>query len=166
MAMASLHNRADALDSVQDAMIQLVSRYANRDSAQWRPLFFRILQNKIVDLHRKRKVQSRFTGWLDFFSSTGNKDLRQDPIENAPAPDNVSPHQQHERHRELEMVQRSLAALPARQRQAFMLRCWDGMSTSETAHTMRCSEGSVKTHYSRAMHSLRAALGGDSNDQF
>jgi RNA polymerase sigma-70 factor (ECF subfamily) len=160
IALTSLGHREDALDIVQESMTQLVARYSHKDSEEWRPLFYRILQSRINDLHRRRKVQNRVKGWLTkFWSNEDGAESDEDPLQNVPGPDSISPHQQHEMGRQLDVLQRSLTALPGRQKQAFILRCWEGISTAETAAAMTCSEGSVKTHYSRAIHSLRATLG-------
>lgn len=156
MAQVALRNADDALDVVQDAMLKLARSYASRPSEEWRPLFFRILQNGIRDLQRRQTVRGRFMSWMP-----GPKE---DPDEEAQNPlDNVAdtaPGQsdlliQGEAMRQLE---KSLRALPARQREAFMLRNFEGMDVAETAAAMGCSEGSVKTHYSRAVHSLREQL--------
>lgn len=160
MAYASFGHREDALDVVQESMTQLVARYSNKAADEWRPLFYRILQNRINDLHRRHKIQNKFKGWLTRFRDKDSGiDSEPDPIENVPGPDSGSPHQQHERSKQIGVLQNALVALPERQKQAFMLRCWEGFSTAETASVMKCSEGSVKTHYSRAIHSLRATLG-------
>ena len=160
IAVSSLGNREDALDVVQESMTQLVARYSSKNPEEWRPLFYRILQSRINDLHRRHKVQNRVKGWINRFrdKDDGNE-IEEDPLQNVPGPDSYSPHQQHETGRQLAVLQTALKALPDRQKQAFILRCWEGMSTAETAVAMRCSEGSVKTHYSRATHSLRATLG-------
>ena len=160
IALTSLGHREDALDIVQESMTQLVARYSHKDSEEWRPLFYRILQSRINDLHRRRKVQNRVKGWLTKFrSNEDGAESDEDPLQNVPGPDSISPHHQHEMGRQLDVLQRSLTALPGRQKQAFILRCWEGLSTAETAAAMTCSDGSVKTHYSRAIHSLRATLG-------
>jgi RNA polymerase sigma-70 factor (ECF subfamily) len=160
IARSSLGNREDALDVVQEAMTQLVARYSNKNPDEWRPLFYRILQSKINDLHRRHKVQNKVKGWLNRFRDKDDgAEVEEDPFQNVPGPGHCSPHSQHETGRQIEILQSALAALPARQQQAFVLRCWEGFSTTETATTMKCSEGSVKTHYSRAIHSLRATLG-------
>jgi RNA polymerase sigma-70 factor (ECF subfamily) len=156
MAQVALRNADDALDVVQDAMLKLARSYASRPSEEWRPLFFRILQNGIRDLQRRQTVRRRFMSWMP--------GPREDPDEEAQHPlDNVAdgaPGQsdllmQGEAMRQLEM---SLRELPARQREAFMLRNFEGMDVAETAAAMGCSEGSVKTHYSRAVHTLREQL--------
>lgn len=160
MAMTALRDREDALDVVQEAMTQLVVSYADRPDDQWRPLFYRILKNKITDVQRRRTLQGKFRGWLSRFrSKEDGSELDEDPMESVPAPEHSAPHHRHEQQRQVKVLQDAVAALPARQQQAFMLRCWEGLDTAETALAMKCSEGSVKTHYSRAIHSLRDTLG-------
>lgn len=164
MAMVSVRNRDDALDIVQEAMTQLATRYGRKSPDQWRPIFYRILQNKTLDLHRKRKLQQRFMGWLGGNKNNQAEDSEANLIEQSPAAESSAPHSEHEQSRSLEAIQDALSLLPARQQQAFMLRCWEGMSTNETSKAMNCSEGSVKTHYSRALKSLRSQLGGEQNE--
>ena len=157
MAQVALRDADDALDVVQDAMLKLTRSYASRPSTEWRPLFYRILENSIRDLQRRRTVRKRIMTWLP-----GPKDdpdvEAQDPLENvadsAPAiPERLMQAQA------MQLLEESLRALPARQREAFMLRNFEGMDVAETASAMACSEGSVKTHYSRAVHALRDKLG-------
>ena len=157
MAQVALRDPDDALDVVQDAMIKLTRSYASRPSAEWRPLFYRILENGIRDLQRRRTVRKRVMTWLPGPKEDPDHEA-QDPLENvadaAPAiPDRLMQAQA------MQQLEQSLRALPGRQREAFMLRNFEGMDVAETAKTMGCSEGSVKTHYSRAVHALRAQLG-------
>jgi RNA polymerase sigma-70 factor (ECF subfamily) len=157
MAQVALRDPDDALDVVQDAMIKLTRSYASRPSAEWRPLFYRILENGIRDLQRRRTVRRRVMTWLPGPKEDPDHEA-QDPLENvadaAPAiPERLMQAQA------MQQLEQSLRALPARQREAFMLRNFEGMDVAETANTMGCSEGSVKTHYSRAVHALRAQLG-------
>lgn len=152
MARTALGNEADALDAVQDAMMSLVQRYSRRPAGEWRPLFYRILHNRITDQRRKRSLGSRLFGWLERHEDD------EDPIDNAPDPAVTDPARLLASERSGEALLQALERLPERQRQAFMLRCWEGLSTLESASAMGCSEGSVKTHYSRAMQSLRIQL--------
>ena len=159
MALVSVGNSDDALDVVQEAMMQLASRYAKKPCDEWKPLFYRILHNKINDLHRRNKVRNRFRGWLKGYQDQNdNGENHEDPFQVAPDPTGISPESQHENRQQIEILESALRRLPGRQQQAFMLRCWEGLSTTETAHTMQCSEGSVKTHYPRALHTLRNIL--------
>src|SRR6202035_1088032 len=157
MAQVALRDADDALDLVQDAMITLTRSYASRPSAEWRPLFYRILENGIRDLQRRRTVRKRVMAWLPGPKEDPDNEA-QDPLENvadaAPAiPERLMQAQA------MQKLEESLRALPKRQREAFMLRKFEGMDVAETASAMACSEGSVMTHYSRAVHALREQLG-------
>jgi RNA polymerase sigma-70 factor (ECF subfamily) len=157
MAQAALRDPDDALDVVQDAMLKLARNYAARPSAEWRPLFYRILENGIRDLQRRRTVRKKFMVWLPG-SNEDPDNQAQDPLDNVAdaGPDAPELMMQGQAMEQLEV---SLRGLPARQREAFMLRNFEGMDVAETAAAMGCSEGSVKTHYSRAVHALREQLG-------
>jgi RNA polymerase sigma-70 factor (ECF subfamily) len=157
MAQIALRDPDDALDVVQDAMLKLARNYGARPSAEWRPLFFRILQNGVRDLQRRRTVRKRFMTWLPGAKEDPDNEA-QDPLDNvadmAPsAPERLMQDQA------MQKLEASLRELPARQREAFMLRNFEGFDVAETARAMGCSEGSVKTHYSRAVHTLREQLG-------
>lgn len=157
IAQLALHDEEDALDAVQDAMLQLVRAYADRPAQEWKPLFYRILENRVRDLQRRRTVRGRVMSWMPW-RRDGDEDEEQDPIAIAPSTDPTPP-------RRLEIdeaigaLERALTALPARQRQAFLLRNLEGLDVAETAAAMGCSAGSVKTHYFRALQALRAELG-------
>ena len=156
IAQAALRHEDDALDAVQDAMLQLARAYAHRPAEEWKPLFYRILENRIRDMQRRRTVRGRVLAWLP---ARGEDDEEEpDPISQAPSPEPQPP-----RRLELEeavgALEKAVAALPARQRQAFLLRSLEGMDVAQTAAAMGCSEGSVKTHYFRALQALRARLG-------
>ncbi|MEP6547669.1 MAG: RNA polymerase sigma factor [Gammaproteobacteria bacterium] len=156
MAQIALRDPDDALDVVQDAMLKLARNYASRPSAEWRPLFYRILENGIRDLQRRRSVRKRFMAWLPGAKEDPDSEA-QDPLENvadaAPAIPEVLMQGQ-----AMQQLEIGLRALPARQREAFMLRNFEGLDVAETASAMGCSQGSVKTHYSRAVHTLREHL--------
>lgn len=154
IALVNIRDRDEALDIVQDAMIRLVRRYADRPSAEWPPLFYRILQNRIRDIQRRRTVRSRV---LSFFGGTASED-EHDPIVEAPAPRTDDPLAQVQAGDAMQALERALATLPARQREAFTLRNFEGLDVAQTAVAMGCTEGSVKTHYSRAVHRLRELL--------
>lgn len=153
MARIALGNEADALDAVQDTMLRLVQGYANRPPEEWRPLFYRILRNRITDFRRRRKIESLFGVWR---SPVAEDD--EDPIAELPDPAGGDPERLVAGERRGQALMQALAELPERQQQAFMLRCWEGLSTTDTAQAMGCSEGSVKTHYFRALHALRGKL--------
>jgi len=153
IAAMGIGDRDEALDVVQDAMINLARRYARRPPAEWRPLFYRILSNRIRDWHRRRRVRDSI---LRFFGGQVGEDP--DPVALARDPSANNPEQVAERAEAMEALERALAELPARQREAFVLRNFEGLDVAETALAMRCSDGSVKTHFSRATHRLREIL--------
>jgi len=157
IALLATRNRDDALDLVQDAMLNLVQHYTQQDAAEWPMLFHRILHNRIMDWQRRQKVRKALFGWLPRSSDPEDE---QDPIADVAAPGEDAPAHWLEASRRVEVLDASLGALPARQRQAFLLRVWEGFDVAETAQIMGCSDGSVKTHYSRACAALRQALEG------
>ena len=154
IALVNIRDRGEALDIVQDAMIRLVRRYADRPSAEWRPLFYRILQNRIRDVQRRRIVRSRV---LSFFGGTASEE-EFDPVAEAPAPMSEDPLERAKAGDAMQALEQALLTLPPRQREAFTLRNFEGLDVAQTAVAMSCTEGSVKTHYSRAIHRLREAL--------
>jgi RNA polymerase sigma-70 factor, ECF subfamily len=156
IAQAALRHEDDALDAVQDAMLQLARAYAGRPAQEWKPLFYRILENRIRDMQRRRTVRGRVIAWLPFRGEDEEDEV--DPITQAPSPE-PQPVKRLELDEAMGALEQALAALPRRQQQAFMLRTLEGMDVAETAAAMGCSEGSVKTHYFRAVQSLRAHLG-------
>lgn len=152
MARSMTSDTEDALDIVQDAMFRFVRRYSSRPPQEWRPLFFRIVVNRARDLMRRRSVRNRFMIW--------RRDERlPDPVEQAPAAGGDAPDRGVMDSEAMEALAASVRELPARQQQAFMLRCLEGLDVKETARAMGCSDGSVKTHYSRALAALRGRLG-------
>jgi len=151
-----------ALDIVQDAMLKLSEKYAGRPAEEFPMLFQRILQNTIRDYYRRQKVRSL---WTTLFSSLSpNHDGEDnDPLETLEANDdnsnkNNTPADNLERAQLLALIEEALKKLPTRQREAFLLRYWEELDVAETALTMGCSEGSVKTHCSRATHALAVIL--------
>ncbi|HZD53716.1 MAG TPA: RNA polymerase sigma factor [Woeseiaceae bacterium] len=156
IAEISVGDRDEALDIVQDAMIRLARKYAHRAGSEWPPLFYRILQNGVRDWHRRRAVRSRVIGWL---GRAVFDDAAGDPIAVAADPAGRTPDEQLQNREAMQSLERALARLPLRQREAFMLRTFEGLDVADTALAMGCSEGSVKTHYSRAVHALRESLG-------
>jgi RNA polymerase sigma-70 factor (ECF subfamily) len=154
MAEISIRDRDEALDLVQNAMIKLVRKYSGRASEEWAPLFYRILQNGVRDWHRRQAVRKRVMVW---FGGTGDDEF--DVIAAAPDLAGRAPDEQLESREAMRGLEKALTALPRRQKEAFMLRTFEGLDVAGTATAMGCSEGSVKTHYSRAVHSLRETLG-------
>jgi len=156
IAEIAVRDRDEALDLVQDAMIKLARNYAERPGDEWAPLFYRILQNGVRDWHRRQKVRNRVMVWFGRGTST---DDDYDVAANAPDPAGRSPDQQLQTSEAMQHLEVSVHELPDRQREAFMLRTFEGLDVAGTAVAMGCSEGSVKTHYSRAVHALRNKLG-------
>jgi RNA polymerase sigma-70 factor (ECF subfamily) len=150
-----------ALDIVQDAMLKLAEKYGGKPAGELPMLFQRILQNTIRDFFRRQRVRSL---WTTLFSSFGPKgdDEDYDPLETlahqGSANRILEPTEELLRSQTLAAIEEAIAQLPARQRQAFILRYWEDMDVAETARAMGCSEGSVKTHCSRATHALAVLL--------
>ena len=150
-----------ALDIVQDAMLKLAEKYSSRPLAELPLLFQRILQNTIRDFYRRQKVRSMWTMPISsLFGGDGDADY--DPLETLEVENDSnfgeSPPKSLERSQVLGYIEKALEKLPARQRQAFLLRYWEEMDVAEAAKVMGCSEGSVKTHCSRATHALAVML--------
>ncbi|MEK7711947.1 MAG: RNA polymerase sigma factor [Pseudomonadota bacterium] len=153
MAQFATGNRDEALDIVQDAMLALARHYGGRTPDEWGPLFHRILQSRIRDWYRRRRTQHRWLAWLGT-----HDDDDEDPLAALPDPGARRPEEQLGNTRAGTALEAALGALPLRQQQAFLLRTWEGLDVAATAAAMGCSEGSVKTHYSRAVHTLREQL--------
>ncbi len=151
-----------ALDIVQDAMLRLAEKYGDRPAAELPLLFHRIMQNAIRDWYRRQKVRSLWTTLLSSLGGSGNEDDEHDPLETLAASgdskDEEAPAALLERSQLIEIIEQELSKLPARQREAFLMRYWEELDVAATAKAMGCSEGSVKTHCSRAAHALAAAL--------
>jgi RNA polymerase sigma-70 factor (ECF subfamily) len=157
IAQSALRHEHDALDAVQDAMLQLARAYADRPAEEWRPLFYRILENRIRDMQRRRTVRARIMAWLPGqHEEEGDEPF--DPISQAPS-EEVTPVRRLELDEAMTELEKALHDLPNRQRQAFLLRNLEGLDVAEVAAAMGCSEGSVKTHHFRALKALRARLG-------
>lgn len=158
--MFAIRNEETALDIVQDAMMRLAEKYGDRPVTEWPMLFQRILQNAIRDSYRRSKVRSLWTTLLSSLASHDDED--NDPLETIAAEHESdgleSPHRQLERSQLLGVIEKEIEKLPPRQREAFLMRYWEEMDIAETAAAMGCSEGSVKTHCSRATHTLAVAL--------
>ncbi len=161
-AAYAVRNDEAALDIVQDAMIRLAEKYADRPAAELPLVFQRILSNATMDWFRREKVRGAVMQNLSDFEGAGEDggdfDLLEtlhtleDTLGTESAADAVS------RSQVLKLIDEQVAELPARQREAFLLRYWEEFDVSETAAVMGCSEGSVKTHCSRAVHALAKAL--------
>jgi RNA polymerase sigma-70 factor (ECF subfamily) len=161
-AMYAVRDDDAALDIVQDAMLKLTEKYAEKPLAELPLLFQRILQNTIHDHFRRRKVRSTWTTLLSALGQRDEKDEDFDPLETLPAKSGsntpAGPAEQLEQVQVMTAIEEALSRLPARQREAFLLRYWEEMDVAETAAAMGCSEGSVKTHCSRAVHALAETL--------
>jgi RNA polymerase sigma-70 factor (ECF subfamily) len=150
-----------ALDIIQDAMIRLAEKYGDKPAAELPLLFQRILQNVTLDYFRRQKVRNT---WVSLFSSlsSNNEEDDFDMLETFEADSGSkgsdSGQDQLERAQVLNLIDDEIQKLPARQREAFLMRYWEDMDVAETAAAMGCSEGSVKTHCSRATHALALAL--------
>jgi len=155
IAEIAVRDRDEALDLVQDAMIKLVRSYGGRDSEEWAPLFYRILQNGVRDWHRRQAVRNRVMVW---FAKARPEDTDYDVVASAPDPIGRSPDEELQNSQAMQDMEIAVHELPRRQQEAFMLRTFEGLDVAGTAVAMGCSEGSVKTHYSRAVHALRDKL--------
>lgn len=157
IARFAVRDSDDALDIVQDAMFNLVRHYAHAPETEWQLLFFRILRNRILDHQRRGTVRRRVMAY--FTRSADADDEDNDPIATAPGLESDTPDRRVAMGDAMTALETAVAQLPARQQQAFLLRTLEGLDVAATAAAMGCSEGSVKTHYSRAVHSLRETLG-------
>lgn len=160
-ALFAVRDEENALDIVQDSMFKLAEKYGGKPAAELPMLFQRILQNTIRDFYRRQKVRSLWTTLLSALSP-GRENEDGDPLETLEAEQTSqlgeSPADRVETYQLIEIIELSLERLPSRQRQAFLLRYWEELDVAETAAVMGCSQGSVKTHCSRAAHALAAAL--------
>ncbi|CAN5777756.1 RNA polymerase sigma factor [soil metagenome] len=161
-AIYMVRNEESSLDIVQEAMIKLSEKYGDKPAAELPMLFQRILQNTILDFFRREKVRNT---WVSLFSNItpnnrddDNFDLLEsyNPEEGSEAAESAA--DKLEREQVLNIIDEEIKKLPTRQREAFLMRYWEDMDVSETATAMGCSEGSVKTHCSRATHTLAASL--------
>jgi RNA polymerase sigma-70 factor, ECF subfamily len=160
-ALYAVRKQESALDVVQDAMMKLAASYGDRPPAELPLLFQRILQNTIRDYFRREKVRNV---WVSLFSSNSRSDDSGDEFDLL---DTYMPEESTgggssadkiERAQTLALIEAEVQKLPGRQREAFLMRYWQELDIAETAIAMGCSEGSVKTHCSRATHALAHAL--------
>lgn len=157
MAHFATRGSDDALDIVQDAMLALVKNYSSQTAEEWPLLFQRILQNRIMEWHRS---QTRMRRWFVRWFSAEEED-EEEPIALVEDSRECNPAELLARAKDIDIVLKVVEQLPMRQQQAFLLRAWEGLDVADTAIAMNCSEGSVKTHYFRAIQTLRAALSGE-----
>ena len=157
MAAFATGSHADALDLLQDSMIKLVTHYQEKPSNEWKPLFYRILQNKIRDWHRHQKVKN-----LVFFWKPAQQDDEIDDWPPATAKNSdLTPESALANNQQHAAILQYLKQLSDKQQQCFLLRSWEGLSVAETAQVMECSQGSVKTHHSRAVAKMRQLMEAD-----
>jgi RNA polymerase sigma-70 factor (ECF subfamily) len=156
IAQIALRHEDDALDAVQEAMLRLAKSYAARPPEEWKPLFYRILGNCVRDAQRRRRTRGKVFAFMAWRGDDDTPD--EDPIEQAP---DLSPQpvERVQADGAMAALEQALAGLPARQRECFLLRTLEGLDVAATAEAMGCSEGSVKTHYFRALQALRLQLG-------
>ena len=147
--MFAVRDEEGALDIVQDCMLTFVRNYRDKPAADWAPLFHRVLDSRVLDFHRRHQVRSRWLGWIDRL--VGRDEIDEDPLANVADTHAAQPWQAVADGETADALDAALRALPNRQRQAFLLRIWEGLDVADTARAMACSEGSVKTHLSRAM---------------
>ncbi|MFV5502388.1 MULTISPECIES: RNA polymerase sigma factor [Acinetobacter] len=154
MESATQGQHGIAMDLVQEAFISLHKSYAEKTTEEWYPLFYTILNNKLQDWRRK---EARRGQMFSFFKkvSLDDDEIEFDDVVDESTP---TPLEFLDQAVTAEEIQEAIAKLPVRQQQAFMLRAWEGFDTHTTAQIMNCTEGSVKTHYHRAIQGLRASL--------
>ncbi|RFC83995.1 RNA polymerase sigma factor [Acinetobacter sichuanensis] len=154
MESATQGHNGIAMDLVQEAFISLHKSYAEKSTEEWYPLFYTILNNKLQDWRRK---EARRASPFSLFRkvSLDNDDEEAMDIVDESTP---NPLQFLDQDLTIEEIQEAISRLPVRQQQAFMLRAWEGFDTQTTASIMNCTEGSVKTHYHRAIQGLRTTL--------
>ena len=160
--MFAVRDEHSAVDIVQDAMLKLTEKYAQKPAAELPMLFQRILQNTIHDHFRRQKVRSTWTVLLSALGKGDEKDEDFDPLETLAAKSDsnamADPAERFGQAQVMGAIEQALSRLPARQREAFLLRYWEEFDVAETAAAMGCSEGSVKTHCSRAVAALASML--------
>jgi RNA polymerase sigma-70 factor (ECF subfamily) len=160
MEMATQHHDV-ARDLVQEALISLAGRYLDRPQEEWIALFYGILNRRLMDWRRQEVRRSKLFAWFRPQHTLDDDELEVDPLHLIVDEQQADPSQLLTAADDLERVQAAIAQLPARQQQAFLLRAWENLDVRTTAQAMQCSEGSVKTHYFRAIEALRANLAGD-----
>ncbi len=151
MANIATRHSQDALDIVQDAMEKMVRHYSDKPSEEWPALFYRILHNCIIDFHRKKKYRKLFFFWQQHDQENEHShDYRNTQVND--------PEKLLTKTKNIDHMLTAIEILPTKQQQCFLLRCWQGFSVAKTAQIMQCSQGTVKTHYSRAVAKLTTQL--------
>ncbi|MGZ3182898.1 MAG: RNA polymerase sigma factor [Telluria sp.] len=161
-AVYAVRKDESALDIVQDAMIKLAEKYGDKPASDLPMLFQRILQTTILDYFRREKVRTTWVSLFSGLSRAEGADEDFDILETYESEEGNTSQESSadsvERMQILQVIDDEVQKLPARQREAFLMRYWQDMDVAETAEAMGCSEGSVKTHCSRATHALAEAL--------
>jgi len=152
LSLAATRNQDEAVDLVQDVMLTMVQKYRHKPEDELAPLFHRVLQNRIRDWYRRRSTRHALLRWTGLGDTTS-------AVEAIESPESLQPEQLLNTDGELKRIEQAIQRLPVRQQQTFLLRAWKEMSVEETTAAMSLSAGSVKTHYSRAVASLREILG-------
>lgn len=154
MAYMATRREQDALDLLQNAMMKLVEKYSHKSEAELKPLFYAILQNQIKNWYRQQAQISKWFFWQKTdYDSEEEGPLMPEGTEETTPEDLLHTDQEQDR------LLNAIEQLPVKQQQCFLLRSWEGLSVKETAEVMKCSEGSVKTHLSRANQKLQLMLG-------
>ena len=151
MAQLATFCEADALDIVQETMIKLVSKYHDREPSEWRPLFFKILENRILDWHRKQQVMKKIFFWRKYHPDSHEENV----LINEVGDRQYDPESQVQSEQLCKHLLACIESLPVKQQQCFLLRSWEGLSIKETAEVMNINANSVKTHYGRAIEKLK-----------
>jgi len=154
-ASLAVGNLDDAMELVQDGMLGFVRSYSDKPEQDWSPLFWRVLDSRIQDHHRRQSVRRR---WRVFFKSSEGEEGIEDVLAEVADEVNRGPSEELSGAQTAAAIEASLRALPDRQRQAFLLRIWEGFDVAATAEVMGCSQGSVKTHLFRAMDAMKRRL--------
>ncbi len=155
MANIATLNSQDALDIVQDTMEKMVRKYSDKQPQEWPPIFYRILHNCIMDFHRKKKFRNLFFFWQQH---SPEEDSDNDENDRFIGYEQSCPEQLLSKSENIETMLTAIESLPKKQQQCFLLRCWQGFSVAKTAEIMECSQGTIKTHYSRAVAKLKGQL--------
>ena len=159
MIQIATGNTDDAMDLLQDSMMKFVRSYSKKDRAEWKPLFYKVVQNRIRDWYRREKVKNVFFTFMPGMKKEEAGE-RPDPIQNAQDHGAEDSETVLKTSQAMEKLNGVLKQLPDRQQQVFLLRAWEGLSVKETAVAMACTQGTVKTHYYRAVKALRHELEG------
>jgi len=158
MAKFATNSHADALDLLQDSMIKLVTKYQHRPSGEWKPLFYKILQNRIKDWYRHQTVKNVVFFWKKNSDDNNDDNQHEWALEQGAETLDSTPELSLNKQQQQQSAINYLQQLSTKQQQCFLLRSWEGLSVAETAEIMACSQGSVKTHYFRAVTKLKELM--------